>query len=124
MQACRRDNRSAFDRRRQTRLAARGRYGHPSTAVCCSNSCWQFPGEVDGCDGVVARVAFDHQPLAAPDHMLPEFAVKARRVFSDVDISVPGLWIGVVVGRTRDGSIAAIAELVMVAQTAAGAFDA
>lgn len=73
---------------------------------------------------MVACIAPDHQPLTAPYHVLPILAMRSGRVLAHEDVSVPSLEIRVVVDRTDDRRVTAVAELVVVARTAVGTFDA
>ena len=65
---------------------------------------------------MAARVALDHQPLAASHDMLPVFPMWSRLIVADEDVSVPGLEIRIVICRARHRRIAAVTEFVVVAR--------
>ena len=71
-----------------------------------------------------AGVAFDDKPLPTTQDVLPEFAMQTRRIRSHINVAIPGLEVRIIVGRSRDGGVAAITELVMVAWAAVGTIDA
>ena len=70
---------------------------------------------------VSRRVALQHQPLPAAEHVLPVLPVRALWVVEQEHVVVPGLTSPVRVGRARLGRIAAVTELGVVALAAVGA---